>query len=103
MADRRFNQVPRRSARMTINPSMVTDALNRFQSTPPAEARGDRRAANREAGGACFNPLPPPKRGETDVFKLDDLIPEVSILCLLFIHPRAPNLIGLRSPGTMPA
>ena len=24
-------------------------------------------------------------------------------LCLLFIHPRAPNLIGLRSPGTMPA
>ena len=25
------------------------------------------------------------------------------LLCLLFIHPRAPNLIGLRSPGTMPA
>ena len=24
-------------------------------------------------------------------------------LCLLFIHPRAPNLIGLRSVGTMPA
>ncbi len=24
-------------------------------------------------------------------------------LCLLFIHPRAPNLIGLRSAGTMPA
>ena len=24
-------------------------------------------------------------------------------LCLLFIHPCAPNLIGLRSPGTMPA
>ena len=23
-------------------------------------------------------------------------------LCLLFIHPRAPNLIGLRSAGTMP-
>ena len=27
----------------------------------------------------------------------------VAILCLLFIHPRAPNLIGLRSAGTMPA
>ena len=26
-----------------------------------------------------------------------------SQLYLLFIHPRAPNLIGLRSPGTMPA
>ena len=25
------------------------------------------------------------------------------VLCLLFIHPRAPNLIGLRSAGTMPA
>ncbi len=24
-------------------------------------------------------------------------------LCLLFIHPRAPNLINLRSAGTMPA
>ena len=24
-------------------------------------------------------------------------------VCLLFIHPRAPNLIGLRSAGTMPA
>ena len=26
-----------------------------------------------------------------------------SCLCLLFIHPRAPNLINLRSAGTMPA
>ena len=45
---------------------------------------------------------------------LDSVIPEVrewllrgevSIhrVCLLFIHPRAPNLIGLRSAGTMPA
>ena len=24
-------------------------------------------------------------------------------LCFLFIHPRAPNLINLRSAGTMPA
>ena len=27
----------------------------------------------------------------------------VAELCLLFIHPRAPNLISLRSAGTMPA
>ena len=27
---------------------------------------------------------------------------QVDWLCLLFIHPRAPNLIGLRSAGTMP-
>ena len=27
----------------------------------------------------------------------------VYILCLLFIHPGAPNLISLRSAGTMPA
>ena len=27
---------------------------------------------------------------------------ERGILCLLFIHPRAPNLISLRSAGTMP-
>ena len=27
----------------------------------------------------------------------------LSNLCLLFIHPRAPNLISLRSAGTMPA
>ena len=28
---------------------------------------------------------------------------ELVDLCLLFIHPRAPNLISLRSAGTMPA
>ena len=30
-------------------------------------------------------------------------IGQVARLCLLFIHPRAPNLISLRSAGTMPA
>ena len=29
--------------------------------------------------------------------------PSVEDLCLLFIHPGAPNLISLRSAGTMPA
>ena len=55
-----------------------------FQSTPPAEARGDT-SASAPSGAAssfqstppakpssklpfCFNPLPPPKRGETSYF-----------------------------------
>ena len=32
-----------------------------------------------------------------------DAIWDSASLCLLFIHPRAPNLISLRSAGTMPA
>ena len=37
----------------------------RFQSTPPAEARGDVLPPSPSATRTCFNPLPPPKRGET--------------------------------------
>ena len=37
----------------------------RFQSTPPAEARGDLWKAVCRGLRLCFNPLPPPKRGET--------------------------------------
>ena len=36
-----------------------------FQSTPPAEARGDINGLVEEVAGQGFNPLPPPKRGET--------------------------------------
>ena len=36
-----------------------------FQSTPPAEARGDALGEEAEAVRKGFNPLPPPKRGET--------------------------------------
>ena len=36
-----------------------------FQSTPPAEARGDTASVSRMPAMVCFNPLPPPKRGET--------------------------------------
>ena len=39
--------------------------LSMFQSTPPAEARGDMFVASNGAPPLCFNPLPPPKRGET--------------------------------------
>ena len=43
-----------------------TDNVTGFQSTPPAEARGDARWPRlRRAWKSCFNPLPPPKRGET--------------------------------------
>ena len=48
-----------------------TDAADwRFQSTPPAEARGDETAETRPVSQAAmksFNPLPPPKRGETQI------------------------------------
>ena len=36
-----------------------------FQSTPPAEARGDVRKHFIGTSSFSFNPLPPPKRGET--------------------------------------
>ncbi len=42
------------------------DALmSTFQSTPPAEARGDDHFRTPRRGADRFNPLPPPKRGET--------------------------------------
>ena len=36
-----------------------------FQSAPPAETRGDVSARRCPPNRCCFNPLPPPKRGET--------------------------------------
>ena len=36
-----------------------------FQSTPPAEARGDEHLSLAFDTFQSFNPLPPPKRGET--------------------------------------
>ena len=41
-----------------------------------------------------------PKIADQATLYLDDL---AVALCLLFIHPRAPNLINLRSASTMPA
>ena len=37
----------------------------KFQSTPPAEARGDEKLERVYMRYRGFNPLPPPKRGET--------------------------------------
>ena len=43
-----------------------------------------------------------PQDERMDLALQEELIKNL-YLCLLFIHPRAPNLIGLRSPGTMSA
>ena len=81
---------PRRSEGRRVEKSRQDEARYTFQSTPPAEARGDGSPACRSASGegvsihsprrsegrrsicaasSCavsgFNPLPPPKRGET--------------------------------------
>ena len=55
------------TGRETGSPSPRATAPQEFQSTPPAEARGDvaRRVDLNKV--TCFNPLPPPKRGETVV------------------------------------
>ena len=50
---------------------LANDAVTiTFQSTPPAEARGDPRRAMTQPLPARFNPLPPPKRGETTSSRL---------------------------------
>ena len=63
------------------------------------EERGDHRVLS-EASGTCVF-LDPRTKG----CGIYDVRPTQcrNFLCLLFIHPRAPNLIGLRSAGTMPA
>ena len=43
----------------------VIQPRSKFQSTPPAEARGDSGSSRSASFGESFNPLPPPKRGET--------------------------------------
>ena len=46
-------------------PAHHLEHLAWFQSTPPAEARGDNRHGAGAGRSGGFNPLPPPKRGET--------------------------------------
>ncbi len=57
---------PRRSEgrRARLHP---VRAVIKFQSTPPAEVRGDSCRCFKCTMWCCFNPLPPPKRGETSV------------------------------------
>ena len=60
---------PRRSEGRLCSPKTLMRRLRpTFQSTPPAEARGDKSDNQHHATSSCFNPLPPPKRGETVSF-----------------------------------
>ena len=58
---------PRRSEGRRHLGHQIKDTA-KFQSTPPAEARGDKEPTVRQVSSVTygFNPLPPPKRGETD-------------------------------------
>ena len=69
---------PRRSEGRHVAAISLT-AASVFQSTPPAEARGDRRFRMVGPRGLSFNPLPPPKRGETCPVRPDVLGRVVSI------------------------
>ena len=55
---------PRRNEGRQTRGSIYTNACV-FQSAPPAETRGDPRGAISGRDATRFNPLPPPKRGET--------------------------------------
>ena len=59
-----FNPLPPPKRGETQVPARIV-VLLQFQSTPPAEARGDSFSPRQEAATLGFNPLPPPKRGET--------------------------------------
>ena len=63
----RFQSTPPAEARgdVTTRSAVLTTTTWLFQSTPPAEARGDRSVGCQAEGTYSFNPLPPPKRGET--------------------------------------
>ena len=56
---------PRRSEGRHDCGRRVAAPSKRFQSTPPAEARGDSPFLSATIPSLGFNPLPPPKRGET--------------------------------------
>ena len=55
---------PRRSEGRCRFPASLAHTRHWFQSAPPAEARGDVRRKSQPVLPPCFNPLPPPKRGE---------------------------------------
>ena len=76
----------------------------RYHLWPPAEANplqdivgeGDPLRFSAYFGDSAHTKLPQAELGfDPEIRKLG--------LCLLFIHPRAPNLISLRSAGTMSA
>ena len=60
-----FQSTPPAEARGDALTLTAQRLSKQFQSTPPAEARGDVGVARSLQRPECFNPLPPPKRGET--------------------------------------
>ena len=61
-----FNPLPRRNeGRPSISVSFAPQ--EQFQSAPPVETRGDARARTERQQYGGFNPLPPSKRGETNI------------------------------------
>ena len=61
-----FQSTPPAEARGDFLNGYDTNYPKMFQSTPPAEARGDPECGCGVVTGCSrFNPLPPPKRGET--------------------------------------
>ena len=57
-----FQSTPPAEARGDARLSKERDAAQEFQSTPPAEARGDSLKWSGSGYFRSFNPLPPPKR-----------------------------------------
>ena len=60
-----FQSTPPAEARGDPGTSSSAPSNILFQSTPPAEARGDPKSKGSSRPASSFNPLPPPKRGET--------------------------------------
>ena len=74
-----FQSAPPAETRGDLSFDDINIADPVFQSAPPAETRGDVlvRVQSRFAQG--FNPLPPPKRGETPQIDSFSALPTVSI------------------------
>ena len=60
-----FNPLPPPKRGETLADLLEKRGVVMFQSTPPAEARGDFTDKTGISHNRGFNPLPPPKRGET--------------------------------------
>ena len=76
-----FNPLPPPKRGETRQPRGSVNSISRFQSTPPAEARGDVGTnLSFRTATVGFNPLPPPKRGETFAVR------NISRLLVVAIH-----------------
>ena len=76
---KRFQSTPPAEARGDQPGTFLTWGYDEFQSTPPAEARGDARPRAGALPRNRFNPLPPPKRGETQLHLVGVAVDVVSI------------------------